>query len=101
MDHVLVGCEQYAAAYLDNVVIYSGSWPEHMQHLADIWLNEPLLTIKTTKCSWAQAAVSYLGYSLGHGQIRPQVGKLKAIQSITCPKTKKQVRSFLGLIGWY
>lgn len=43
----------------------------------------------------------YLGYLLGHGQIRPQVEKLKAIQNIARPQTKKQVRSFLGLIGWY
>ncbi len=42
-----------------------------------------------------------MGYLLGHGRIRPQVEKLKAIQNITRPLTKKQMRSFLGLIGWY
>lgn len=103
MDCVLVGCEQYAAAYLDDVVIYSGSWQEHLWHLADILkrLQEAGLTNNTTKCSWAQAEVRYLGYLLGHGKIRPQVEKLKPIQSITRPQTKKQVRSFLGPIGWY
>lgn len=103
MDRVLAGCEQYAAAYLDDVVIYSGSWQEHLRHLADIMksLEEAGLTINTTKCAWAQTEVRYLGYLLGHGQIKPQVEKLKAIQNITRPQTKKQVRSFLGLIGWY
>uniref|UniRef100_A0A9J7ZIR3 Gypsy retrotransposon integrase-like protein 1 n=1 Tax=Cyprinus carpio carpio TaxID=630221 RepID=A0A9J7ZIR3_CYPCA len=103
MDRVLTGCEQYAAAYLDDVVIYSGSWQEHLRHLEDILkrLQEAGLTINTTKCSWAQTEVRYLGYLLGHGQIRPQVEKLKAIQNIARPQTKKQVRSFLGLIGWY
>lgn len=103
MDRVLAGCDQYAAAYLDDVVVYSGSWQEHLRHLTDILkrLQEAGLTINTTKCSWAQMEVRYLGYLLGHGQIRPQVEKLKAIQNITRPQTKKQVRSFLGLIGWY
>ncbi len=39
MHHVLAGCEQYAAAYLDDVVIYSGSWQEHLQHLGQSWPN--------------------------------------------------------------
>ncbi|RXN24948.1 hypothetical protein ROHU_005997 [Labeo rohita] len=103
MDQVLAGCEQYAAAYLDDVVIYSGTWQEHLRHLDDILkrLQEAGLTINTTKCSWAQEEVKYLGYLLGHGQIRPQVEKLKAIRNIARPQTKRQVRSFLGLIGWY
>ncbi|XP_058620850.1 uncharacterized protein LOC131532954 isoform X2 [Onychostoma macrolepis] len=47
--YLYTGCEQYAAAYLDDVVIYSGSWQEHLQHLADILkrLQEAGLTINT------------------------------------------------------
>ncbi len=103
MDCVLAGCEQYTAAYLDDVVIYSGSWQEHLQNLADILkrIQEAGLTINTTKCSWAQTEVRYLGYLLGNEQITPQVEKLKAIQNINPPQTKKQVRSFRCLIGWY
>ncbi len=103
MDNVLAGCDQYAAAYLDDVVIYSGTWREHLDHLRDILrrLQKAGLTINTTKCSWAQTEVKYLGYLIGHGQIKPQVEKLKCIQNIQRPQTKKQVRSFLGLIGWY
>ncbi|KAI2655654.1 Retrovirus-related Pol polyprotein from transposon 17.6 [Labeo rohita] len=103
MDGILAGCEQYAAAYLDDVVTYSQSWQEHLEHLSDILkrLQKAGLTINSSKCSWAQVEVKYLGYLLGHGQIKPQVEKLKAIQNIPQPQTKKQVRSFLGLTGWY
>ncbi|KAL2102391.1 hypothetical protein ACEWY4_001559 [Coilia grayii] len=38
---------------------------------------------------------------LGRGVIRPQVGKVEAIKACERPTTKKQVRSFLGLVGWY
>ncbi len=36
MDGILVGCDQYAAAYLDDVVIYSQTWQEHLDHLCDV-----------------------------------------------------------------
>lgn len=103
MDSVLAGCDQYATAYLDDVVIYSGTWQEHLEHLSDVLrrLQKAGLTINTTKCSWAQTEVKYLRYLIGHSQIKPQVEKLKCIQNIQRPQTKKQVRSFLGLIGWY
>lgn len=66
MDRVLTGCEQYAATYLDDVVIYSGSWQEHLCHLADILkrLEEAGLMINTTKCSWAQTEVRYLASAI-------------------------------------
>ncbi|XP_027865809.1 uncharacterized protein LOC114140258 [Xiphophorus couchianus] len=59
------------------------------------------LTLNVNKCAWAQEEVTYLGYLVGHGQIKPQLEKVRAIQTIPRPQTKKQVRSFLGLVGWY
>ena len=59
------------------------------------------LTFNTQKCVWAKREVHYLGYHLGNGEIRPQVDKVEAIRDSPRPRTKKQVRSFLGLVGWY
>ncbi len=53
------------------------------------------------KCEWAKLEANYLGYHLGNGQLRPQVNKVEAICQSPRPKTKKEVRSFLGLVGWY
>ncbi|CAL9687319.1 unnamed protein product [Knipowitschia caucasica] len=50
---------------------------------------------------WAREEVRYLGYQLGHGEVRPQVDKVEAIRNCPRPRTKKEVRSFLGLAGWY
>ncbi len=49
---------------------------------------------------WPKQSVC-TGYVLGHGLVRPQVGKIEAIKNAERPETKKQVRSFLGLVGWY
>lgn len=45
--------------------------------------------------------VQYLGFHLGHGQVRPQIDKTDAIAACPNPKTKEEVRQFLGLVGYY
>ncbi|KAI4901393.1 hypothetical protein NFI96_008728 [Prochilodus magdalenae] len=103
MDAVLKGTEDFAASYLDDVVIYSGSWQEHLRHLEAVLgkIRAAGLTANPGKCHLAKGMVSYLGYVLGGGAIRPQVDKVQAVQECPIPTTKRRVRSFLGLVGWY
>lgn len=103
MDRVPQGCENCRAAYLDDVVIFSNTWKEHVQHLSLVLgkIQQAGLTLNPGKCEWARQVTKYLGYQLGKGEIRPQVDKVEAIQNCPRPRTKKDVRSFLGLAGWY
>jgi len=103
MDEVLRGAEDHAAAYIDDVIIYSSSWEEHLQHLSDVFrrIRQAGLVVNASKCQLARSEVCYLGYVLGCGTIRPQVSKVEAIRNSQPPTTKKGVRSFLGLVGWY
>lgn len=103
MDQLLHGTEDYAAAYLDDIIIFSHSWEEHQKHLKDVLtrIKTAGLTIRPDKCALAKSETQYLGFVLGHGVIRPQVGKVEAVKGAKQPVTKKQVRSFLGLVGWY
>lgn len=81
MDRLLRGTESYAVAYLDNVVIYSSSWEDHLAHLKEVLrrIKEAGLTIHPDKCALAKQETKYLGFVLGKGVIRPQVGKVDAI----------------------
>ena len=103
IDRVLQGCEDCSAAYLDDVVIFSHSWITHLQHLHRVLqkLYEAGLTLNSRKFEWAKPETKYLGYNLGGGEVRPQLDKVEAIRDSPRPHTKKQVRSFLGLVGWY
>lgn len=103
MDQVLEGAEDYSAAYIDDVVIFSRSWEDHLAHLKEVLgrLKEAGLTVNPQKCAVAKAEVQYLGYVIGGGAIKPQVGKVSAIMETPVPTTKRQVRSFLGVVGWY
>ncbi|KAG2469484.1 POL3 protein, partial [Polypterus senegalus] len=103
MDKVLQGAEGYARAYIDDVVVFSQSWEDHLKHLAEVFdrLKDAGLVINPEKTVLCKDEVQYLGYTIGGGIIRPQVDKVAAIQNRLQPATKRQVRSFLGLVGWY
>ena len=103
MDRILKGCEDFAAAYLDDVVIYSISWQEHLRQLEEVLsrIRRAGLTIKASKCQMGMEECLYLGHTVGSGVVRPEVDKLEAVRLFPVPKTKRQVRTFLGLTGYY
>ena len=103
MDVLLSGAGEYSAAYLDDLVVFSNSWPEHLEHLRAVLqrLREAKLTAKPTKCQIAMNQCVYLGHRVGNGEIEPEASKLKAVSDFLQPETKKDVRAFLGLTGYY
>lgn len=103
MDQVLCGLSDFACAYLDDIVIYSTTWEEHLGHLKEVLerLHSAGLTINPAKCVLARMETEYLGFTIGCGVIKPQVHKVHAIESCPLPQTRKQLRSFLGMAGFY
>ncbi|KYO20454.1 hypothetical protein Y1Q_0010563 [Alligator mississippiensis] len=59
------------------------------------------LTVKAKKCQWALSEVVFLGHRVGGGHIAPLWDKIEAIKHWPPPQTKKQIRAFLGLAGYY
>ncbi|KAI2647664.1 Retrovirus-related Pol polyprotein from transposon 17.6 [Labeo rohita] len=103
MDVLLRPHQSYAAAYLDDVVIHSETWEEHLGWLRRVLteLRRAGLTANPRKCHLALAEAQYLGFQVGRGLIRPQQRKVEAILNTPLPRTKTQVRAFLGLAGYY
>lgn len=95
----LVGC----AVYLDDVVIYSDSWEDHLQRIRALFdrLAWACLTINLVKCEFAKATVTYLGKVVGQGQVRPVRAKVLAVDQFPVPTTKKELSRFLGMVGYY
>ena len=102
MDRLLRGKDHYAAAYMDDLVIFSDDWESHLIHLRDVLetLKQANLTVKPSKCRFGQTSVSYLGHLVGSGQVKPQKTKIEAIESWPKPETKTDVKSFLGVTGY-
>ena len=100
-DQLLEGMQDFACAYLDDIAICSGTWEEHLSHLALVFgrLQEAGLTLKPEKCHVGMAEVQYLGHRIGSGKQRPEPAKVEAIANWPQPRTK--VLAFLGTAGYY
>ncbi|XP_059570175.1 uncharacterized protein LOC132243804 [Alligator mississippiensis] len=103
INNLLQGCEQFAMAYIDDIAIFSPDFESHLTHLTTVLgkIKQAGLTVKAKKCQWALSEVVYLGHRVGGGHIAPLWDKIEAIKDWPPPQTKKQVRAFLGLAGYY
>ena len=92
----------FAFGYLDNILIFSPDMETHLEHLRSLFvkLREADLKLKEVKCNFLKKHIRYLGHISGEG-ITPLPEKLESIQKILPPKTPKEVKQFLGLIGYY
>ena len=100
MDKLVCGQEEFTGVYLDDIIIFSMIWEAHIQHVKQVLLRfrENRLT---SKCQFAMEECSYLGYIVGNGHVQPDQEKIRAVKEFPKPTTKKQVRAFLGLTGYY
>ena len=100
---VLAGFENFTGAYLDDIIIFSDTWQEHLQHLKLVFdrIRHANLTLKKAKCVFASAEVEYLGHVVGLSRVAPRSAKVDAIFKFNRPTDKKQLRSFLGIAGYY
>ena len=103
MDMLLTGLGEYSSAYIDDIIVFSGTWEEHLQHITVILqrLKKAGLTATPGKCQFGMAECSYLGYRVRNGHVKVEMSKVEAVSTFPVPKTKKDVRSFLGLTGYY
>ena len=92
MNQVLAGCHEFAQAYLDDVVIHSMTWEEHLQHLHRVftYLKKTGLTLKLSKCQFGLNKVLYLGHVIGNGDVQPDPRTLEAVESFSRPETKTE-----------
>ena len=104
VSRVLVGCEPFTAAYIDDILVFSRNETEYEQYLDAVFqcLARHNLRIKLKKCSFFQKQMPFLGHVLSQGQVQVEPEKVEALQRWKRPLTTvKQVRQFLGLASYY
>ena len=104
MTHLLTGIQyKYALTYIDDVLVYSKSFEDHLVHLEEVFkrFQEANLKLKPSKCYFAKTELDFLGHVVSRNGVRPNENKVKAVKDFPVPKNVKQVRSFLGLSGYY
>ena len=103
MDTLIAIYRDFADVYLDELIVFSDTWDEHLQHVKRILdqLRAAGLTAKLRKCQFGVAQAHYLGHVIIEGWVSPEPGKVNAVKTFPRPKTKQEVRAFLALAGYY
>ena len=96
-------CSDFAANYLDDIIVFSRTAEEHMSHLEAIFeaLQVADLKIKVSKCEFFKKHVAYLGFLIGETGILCDRSKVEAINRITTPTSIDEVRQFNGMCSYY
>ena len=94
---------KYSLCYVDDILLFSRSFPEHLGHLNAVFqkLREVNLKLKPSKCQFACKQVEYLGHVISKDGIAVDTKKTDAVQNFPRPKNTKEVRMFLGLCNYY
>ena len=102
MNEVLSGLT-FVFDYLDDMLVFSPDMKTHLEHLRSLFekLREANLKLKEIKCNFLKKHIQYLAHIISGEGITPLPEKLESIQKILPPKTSKEVKQFLGLIGYY
>ncbi len=99
LEDVLKPVSHCSRNYVDDVVIYSKCWSDHLAHLRSVieCLGAAGLTIKLRKCCFGRQHLLYLGHKIGAGLLAVPEHRVTALANFAKPKTKKQLRSFLPI----
>ena len=94
---------QNLESYVDDIIGYSQNWAYHLQILRDFCerVRRATLSLKPSKCKIGYDTVDFLGHTLKTDFISPQSETVGRVLKMSPPKTKKQVRSLIGLVNFY
>ena len=104
MEHILRGLNWHTCLiYIDVIIIYPRNFDEHLHHLEDMFLGlwKADISLKPSKCFFAQDNVKYLGHIVSKDGICPNPENVSAVTEFSVPKNTKGVHSFLGLPNYY
>lgn len=104
MDNVLRGLQGiHCLVYLDDIIVFSSSLQEHVEKLRKIFnrLRETNLKLTLDKCEFLRKEVLYLGHTITKNGLMPNNDKIKAVLNFPIPRTSTEIKSFLGLVGYY
>jgi hypothetical protein len=94
---------KFILVFFDDILVYSQTMEEHLQHLhiALSLLRQHQLAAKMSKCVFGVSHVEYLGHVISAKGVSTDPAKISAIIDWETPQSVTQLRSFLGLAGYY
>jgi hypothetical protein len=95
--------DQFVVVFIDDILVYSTNHHEHGEHLKKVLdiLREKKLFAKLKKCEFWLKKVSFLGHVVLGDGIEVDPSKIEAVVKWERPTNDREIRSFLGLVGYY
>jgi hypothetical protein len=95
--------DKFVVVFIDDILIYSKNDSDHEEHLRMVLqkLRDNQLYAKFTKCDFWLDEVHFLGHIISKGEVFVDSTKVIAIVDWKIPSTVSEIRSFLGLAGYY
>lgn len=104
MDNVLRGLQGlHCMVYLDDIIVYGNSLDNMIQNLRTVFdrIRATNMKIQLDKSEFLRKEVLYLGHTITKEGLRPNDDKITAVLNYPLPKTETEIKSFLGLVGYY
>jgi hypothetical protein len=95
--------DQFVVIFIDDILIYSKDHQEHAEHLRIVLeiMREKQLYAKFSKCEFWLSEVKFLGHVISRGGVSVDPSKVEAVLNWERPRKVSEVKSFLGLAGYY
>ena len=93
--------DRFVIVFIDDILVYSGSSEEHSEHLRIVLQTLRQLYAKLSKCQFWLDRVEFLGHVISVEGVSVDPQKIEAVVNWKPPKNVSEVRSFLGLAGYY
>lgn len=93
----------YTENYMDDILVFSKSFDEHIMHIENIFnaLRNENIKLKYEKCEFFKSEVDFLGHRIGSNRIKPLSDNIEAIIKFNKPSNIKEVQRFIGKINFY
>ena len=103
LNKALVGCNDYCAIYVDDILVFSQDIKEHSRHLKAVFMALGMANFRVSmkKSTIGVDTVHYLGHILHAGRVEQDPSKITAVKEFLYPSTVKAIRRFLGMCGYY
>jgi len=95
--------DQFVVVLIDDILIYSKSNREYAEHLRIVLqtLQQEQLHAKQSKCEFWLDYIAFLGHMISKEGISVHPNKIQAVKDRPIPRTVTEIKSFIGLAGYY
>jgi len=99
----VLGNMSHAFGYMDDVIAGTASWQHQLSVCREFFqrIRQANLSLRPSKCQIGFQSLDFLGLTVGEGSLATNPSKIQNILKLARPTSKKQTRSFLGMVGFY